>query len=182
VTLHAVARRYANALFDVAQRNQNVDALGRDLDAVRTLVASHDDLRRTLETPAIPVRNKRAIIEALLAQWPELSGEVRRLLLMLADHDRLMLIDEIRTMYTERLMQAARVASADVVTAVPLGASRLSALGEALGRATGYRVTVTERVDPSIVGGIVARVGSVVFDGSVTRQLERMRERLRSGA
>jgi F-type H+-transporting ATPase subunit delta len=65
------------------------------------------------------------------------------------------------------------------VTAHPLTDGPRAAIVAALGRATGAEVTMTERVDPGLVGGLVARVGSLVFDGSVTRQLERMRQTLR---
>ena len=64
------------------------------------------------------------------------------------------------------------------MTAVPLADDSRAALAAALGRAAGAHVTMTERVDPSIIGGVVAKVGSVVFDGSVTTQLARMRQKL----
>jgi F-type H+-transporting ATPase subunit delta len=75
-------------------------------------------------------------------------------------------------------MELRRVVPAEVVTAMPLDATARDAIASALGRATGAQVTLTERVDPEIVGGLVARVGSLVFDGSLTRQVERLRERL----
>ena len=75
-------------------------------------------------------------------------------------------------------MSADQAVAADVATAVPLARDRATALEGALSRATGQRVTITTRVDPSLIGGVVARVGSMVFDGSVRRQLARMREKL----
>lgn len=179
MTHEAIARRYAHALFDVARRNRAVAKIDADLQALDTLVSSHEDLKKTFDTPAIPPKIKRAIVDALVSRLTDLAVEVQRLVSMLADHDRLMLLHEIAAAYTAQVQQADRVAPADVVTAVPLGAERLAGVAAALGQATGLRVTVTERVDPSIVGGMIARVGNVVFDGSVTRQLERMRERLR---
>jgi F-type H+-transporting ATPase subunit delta len=79
-------------------------------------------------------------------------------------------------------MEAAGVVMAELVTAAPLGDDREAALAHALGQATGHRVDVTGRVDESIIGGVVAKVGSVVYDGSVSRQLERMRQRLSAEA
>ena len=109
---------------------------------------------------------------------PRIVAEVRRLLLFLADRDRLRLLAAIRDAFEARVMDAAKVVSADVVTAVPLPAHDEAALAAALGKVTGRQVTIQPRVDPSIVGGVVARVGSLVIDGSVVRQMARLRERL----
>jgi F-type H+-transporting ATPase subunit delta len=174
----SVARQYANALFDVAARSQRVDVARRDLSAVVALVDEHPDLSAVFAAPLIVPRKKRAVVEALLSQIGDLADEVRRLLLFLADRDRLRLLAAIRGAFDARVMDAAKVVSADVVTAVPLPAHDEAALAAALGKVTGRQVTIQPRVDPSIVGGVVARVGSLVIDGSVVRQMARLRERL----
>lgn len=178
MTVQAVARRYAGALFDVVQKTGDSDRAARDLAAVRALVASHADLARVLETPAVPAAKKRALVDGLLAAGLDVSAPVARLLQMLADRDRLGALTAVETAFNERVMRARHVQTGEVVSAVPLGEPRLKALADALGKASGSQVTLTERVDPSIIGGFVARVGSVVFDGSVSHQLQRMRGRL----
>ena len=95
---------------------------------------------------------------------------------MLADRDRLALLPPVAAAFAERLMDAKRLAQADVVTAVPLTAASRAALADALGRASGKSVTMTERVDPAIIGGVVARIGTFVYDASVAGQLERLRD------
>jgi F-type H+-transporting ATPase subunit delta len=177
MTARTVARRYASALFDVADKSGIVDRADRDLRLLRDLLADYPELARVFESPAIPAARKRAIVEALLPQIG-LSGEVQRLVLMLAERDRLMLLPEIVAGFTERLNQTRRIVSAEVVTASPLPDAQRAALTAALGRAADSQVTLTEKVDPAIIGGIVARVGSVVFDASVTRQMERLKQRL----
>jgi F-type H+-transporting ATPase subunit delta len=97
---------------------------------------------------------------------------------MLAERDRLGLLSQLQAVYAERLLEDKKIVPAEVVTASPLSAENRAALGKALGSATGSEVRLTERVDPDIVGGVIARVGSLVFDGSVTRQLERLRQKL----
>jgi F-type H+-transporting ATPase subunit delta len=174
----SVARQYANALFDVAAPRDRVDAVRRDLSALTGLVADHAELSTVFAAPLVVPRKKRALVEALLSQVGDLADEVRRLLLFLADRDRLRLLAAIRDAFEARVMDASRVASADVVTAVPLPAGDEAALAAALGKVTGRQVTIQSRVDPSIVGGLVARVGSLVIDGSVVRQMTRLRERL----
>ena len=89
-----------------------------------------------------------------------------------------MLLNDIAEMFADRVLQARRIVAAEVVTAVPLGDDQRMTLRTALGRVTGADLRVTERVDPSLIGGVVARVGSMVFDGSVTRQLERLKQQL----
>jgi F-type H+-transporting ATPase subunit delta len=177
MTPQGLARRYAGALFDVARKGGTLEAAGRDLSAMRDLVAGHDQLRKVFESTAVPAPKKRAVLEAILASGP-VTADVRRLLLLLAERDRLMLLSQIADVFLERAMAARRVMSADVVTAVPLGDARRAEVAQALSRASGCEVTVRDRVDPSIIGGIIARVGSVVYDGSITRQLEKMRQRL----
>jgi F-type H+-transporting ATPase subunit delta len=176
-----LARRYASALFDVTNRQGSAAEADRDLQAIRQLVADHEELGRVFENPAIPAQKKRAIVEALLEKSAGVNDQVRRLLLMLAERDRLGLLADVAAAFDERLMEARRVVAAEVVTAEPLPDAQRTALAAALGKAAESTVTINEKVDPSIVGGIVARVGSVIFDGSITRQLERMRQRLLAG-
>jgi F-type H+-transporting ATPase subunit delta len=178
MTPRSLARRYAGALFDVVQKNGTVEAAGRDLGAMVELVAGHESLRTVFQSSGVPPQKKRGVLEAILAASGPVAGEVRRLLLLLADRDRLALLTDIAGEFAARAMAARRVLPADIVTAVPLGDARRAAVAQALSRASGCEVTVHERVDPSIIGGIIARVGSVVYDGSVTRQLEKMRHRL----
>lgn len=176
MTSHGAARQYADALFDVAQRNGTVERVQRDLGDFAALVASNDDLRRVLTTPTLPMSEKGAIVRALVAAAGDVSKEVARLLDLLADRDRLGLSGDIVRAFGERVLAANHVVEAEVTTAVPLDEAARTKIHGALSRAVGLQVTMTERVDPSIVGGVVARVGSLVFDGSVTRQLERLRE------
>ncbi len=80
--------------------------------------------------------------------------------------------------YRERLLDYQNVVRAEVTTAVPLGPDREKAIREGLAQLTGRTVTLATAVDPTIIGGIVARIGSTIYDGSVARQLEKMKSRL----
>jgi F-type H+-transporting ATPase subunit delta len=178
VTPRAAAHRYANALFDVTRENGQTDRAGRDLQAFSDLVAGNEGLRRVFGAPAVAPQKKVAIVARVLDVAGDVCPEVGRLLTLLAGRDRLALLPEVADAFAARVLEAKRIASADVVTAVPLDDARRAALAAALGRAVGRDVTIRERLDPSIIGGVVARVGSVVFDGSVVRQLERLRQHL----
>jgi F-type H+-transporting ATPase subunit delta len=181
VTNKTAATRYARALLDVAiQERANLDGIAGELQSFVDLFTSHPELQRVLLNPAVPVQRKRAAV-ADLAAAGRLSTIVAKLLVLLAERDRLVLLAEVLASYQDRLLDYQKVVRAEVTTAVPLSSDRASAIERSLGAMTGRTVRVATRVDPSIIGGVVARIGSTVYDGSVTRQLERLREKLAEG-
>ena len=178
MTSRAAAKRYARALFDVALSEKlDLEKSGQELAATAAFVAGNEALQRVLANPAIPASRKRAVLEKLLERSP-VTPAVARILLLLADRDRLALLHEVAEMYHQRVMDHQRVVRAQVTTAVALPADRVAALQEGLAAVTGRQVHLDVRVDPSIVGGAVARIGSVVYDGSVTTQLEKLKQQL----
>lgn len=182
MTSRAAGTRYARALFDVALKEADIEQAGRDLAGFAQLVAGNDVLNRVLSNPAIPAARKRAVVEQLLAKAGGVSPVVVKLIALLADRDRLVLLPDIATAYRTRLMEHAKVVRAEVVTAIPIPRDRVAALQQGLARATGRNVQLETRVDPSIIGGAVTRIGSTVYDGSVTRQLEKMKAALAAGS
>ena len=182
MTSRGAALRYARALFDVAQKEAGIEDVGRELSGFATLVTGHETLSRVLSNPAVPTPRKRAVVQALLAQSGAVSPVVSKLLLMLADRDRLALLPEMATAYQVRLMDHANVVRAELTTAVPLSEDRVTELRNGLANITGRQVQLETRVNPSIIGGAVARIGSTVYDGSVTTQLQKVKERLVNAA
>jgi F-type H+-transporting ATPase subunit delta len=178
MTLRAAATRYARALFDVALKEGDIQQVGRDIGGFADLVASNEELARALSNPAIPVQKKRAVVQELVARAGTLSPIVAKLLALLAERDRLALVPEIVRAYENRLMEHAQVVRAELVTAIALPPDRVQALRHGLARATGREVQMESRVDPSILGGAIARVGSTVYDGSVTTQLAKLKQQL----
>jgi F-type H+-transporting ATPase subunit delta len=178
MTSRAAASRYARALFDVTLKEGHLEQARGDLGAFAGMVASSEGLARALTNPAIPVQKKRGIVNELIARADAISPIVSKLLQLLADRDRLVLLPEIVRAYENRLMDHAQIVRAELVTAVAMPAERLQSLTQGLARATGRDVLLESRVDPSILGGAVARVGSTVYDGSVTTQLEKLRQQL----
>jgi F-type H+-transporting ATPase subunit delta len=181
MTSRAAGIRYARALFDVARKEGDVQQAGQELTGFSDVVSRHDTLAKIFSNPAIPAAKKKAVVEQLTAR-ASMSSVVRKLLLLLAERDRLVLLPDITTSYQNRLMEHAKVVRAEIVTAIGLPADRVAALQQGLAQATGRQVQLESRVDPAIIGGAIARVGSTVYDGSVTRQLERMKEALTQNA
>ena len=177
MSTRASAARYAKALFDIASAESTPEQAEKELVAFADLVAAHDDLRQALASPAIPAARKRAVVAQLLdRQQP--SGPVRKLLLLLAERDRLELLPDLVSVYHERVMEHLKVVQAEVTTATPLEPEQAAQLQQRLGTTIGRTVTLTTRVDPSLIGGMVARIGSTVYDGSVATQLTTLRQRL----
>jgi F-type H+-transporting ATPase subunit delta len=177
MTARGAATRYARALLDVAIAESITERAGQDLAQFAALLAEHPELRTALTHPTVPASRKRALAEALTTRLG-LAVPVRKLLALLAERDRIGLVPDLLTVYQERLMDYQRVVRAEVTTSEALPSEQQARLQDRLARATGRQVSLTARVDPSIIGGIVARIGSVVYDGSFATQLAKIRERL----
>jgi F-type H+-transporting ATPase subunit delta len=173
----ASATRYARALFDVALKESDPAQVERDLSAFTGLMSSNPDLQSVLTNPGAPVAGKRAVTETL-AKRLNVVSPVGKLLVLLAERERLALVPDVLAVYRERLMDYQQIVRAEVTTAAPLSPDRAAQLEQRLAQATGRRVDVTMSVNPAIIGGIVARIGGTVYDGSVATQLSKMRERL----
>jgi F-type H+-transporting ATPase subunit delta len=178
MTNQAAAIRYARALFDVAlKEHTDLQLIEQQLASFVDLFAQHPMLAKVLLNPAVPVQRKRAAVTELTRQL-DLSSVLAKLLVLLAERDRLVLLSDLLATYRERLLDYQHVVRAEVTTATPLAGGRSEEIGRRLARVTGRTVTVATRVDASIIGGIVARIGSTVYDASVARQLERIKDRL----
>jgi F-type H+-transporting ATPase subunit delta len=177
----ALASRYARALFEVAVAETDPRAVERDLGGFLALLEQYPPLRRVLWNRAVPAERKRAVVAEIARRGPY-PLPLEKLLKLLAERDHLALLPALLDAYRRRLMDHLGIVQAQVTTAAPLASNRLAALERALSRATGKQVTMTASVDPSIVGGVVARVDSTVYDGSVARQLDRIKAKITEGA
>ena len=179
MTSGAAAGRYARALFDVAIKERaDVEKVQSDLQQFVDLFAQHPSLAHTLGNPAIPASKKKGVAQALIERAGGLSPMVAKLMLLLAERDRLALLPDIARIYGERVMDHLNVIRAEVTTAVELAPDRLLALEHGLQQATGRKVVLESKVDPSIIGGVITRLGSTVYDGSVTTQLQKLKQSL----
>jgi len=178
VTSRTAALRYARALFDVAlKEQQDLERVERELAAFSNLVKEHDELSRALLNPAIPAPRKRAAVAELLKRTT-MTSVVAKLLTLLAERDRLIILPDIVDAFRQRVMDHRRIVRAEITTAMPLEPARAQAIERALAQATGLQVTLAATVDPSIIGGVVTRIRSTVYDSSVTGQLARMKKTL----
>jgi F-type H+-transporting ATPase subunit delta len=176
----AAATRYARALFDVVLKETpaNVEKALADVQGFADLFTQNAVLAGVLGNPAIPAAKKRAVAQALLERAGAIAPPVAKVILLLAEKDRLALVPDIAKAYRERLMDHLNIVRGEVTTAVPLADDKLRVLEQGLAKATGRKVVLESRVDASIIGGAVTRLGSTVYDGSITTQLEKMKQAL----
>jgi F-type H+-transporting ATPase subunit delta len=179
VTNRSSAARYAKALLDVSRREGDPQAVERGLASFVSLTDGHPQLARALVNPAIPAQRKTALVDELLKRSP-VEPVLGKLLHLLAARDRFVLLPDLLEAYRRRLMDLQGVVRAEVTTAVPLPAGAAQAIENALAARTGRTVAMKTRVDPAILGGVVTQMGSVVYDGSVKRRLEKMKDLLTS--
>lgn len=178
MSARSAGRRYAAVLFEVVNQTGEVSRAQRDLSAFVDVVAGHPQLQAVLASPSVPAAKKRAVLEQVLNASGEITDAVRRLVLMLAERDRLGSLAMIAEAFTTRVMAHEKIVDATIETATPMPEAQRTALAAALSTAADADVRLHDTVNPDIVGGIIARVGSVVYDASLTHQLEKMRQRL----
>jgi F-type H+-transporting ATPase subunit delta len=174
---HGAARRYARAIFQLAGEEPNRDQLLGQLDALARLLSQSDALADVLYRPLYPMAERRAAFDAVASRIG-LGAVVKRFVEFLLHQHRMrdfpLIVEELHRLADE----AAGRVEAELTSAAKLQPAQLDRVRRALAARTGQEVRVNSRVDPSLIGGIVARVGDLVFDGSIRTQLEQLRANL----
>ncbi|MBX6341089.1 MAG: F0F1 ATP synthase subunit delta [Thermomicrobiaceae bacterium] len=172
------AKRYAQAAFEIARQQGTLDQWEENLRRL-TAVLQDPTVAEFFASPAVPDEAKVRALEQVLPT--EEQRYARNLAMLLLERGRLHQLPEVAEYFHELVLQERGIAIADVTTAVELPPDELRQVQEYLSRLVGMQVQVRSHVDPSIIGGIVARVGDELIDGSVRTQLNRLRERLEQG-
>ncbi len=176
----AVANRYAHALVDIVMAPGSPlkpqDALTQ-LRAVEGLLQESPELRTALDTPAIQTSRKRAVMGDLLARIGS-SPLIRNFVYVVIDHRRIGMISDIREALELQLDERLGFARGEVSSAAPLTAPLSASLEAELSKLTGKRMRLRFEVDPALLGGVVARIGSTVYDGSVRGELRQLGKKL----
>ena len=178
--ISAAARRYARALFALAQEQQAVAEVRDELGDVEALFAEHPELAAALFRPLHPVAERRGVLRGI-CERAGCGESVRNFFAFLVDQRRLVDFDAICSEYRRLADEAAGRTRAEVVSASPLSDEQQQRLAQALGARTGCEVELDVRVDADLIGGAIAVVGGLVFDGSLRTQLSQLRETLTRG-
>jgi F-type H+-transporting ATPase subunit delta len=176
----AAGRRYARALFALGDETGAVAQIRGELAQIAALFESDPALRNALFRPLHPVAERRAVLRSLCERLA-LSGIVKNFFSYAIDQRRLIDFDAIRTEFEALADAAAGLIKARVVSATPIDGAQRARLQSALAARTGRNVELDLAVDPSLIGGVVASVGNVVFDGSLRTQLQQLRDTLSRG-
>jgi F-type H+-transporting ATPase subunit delta len=181
MTSRTAAARYSRALFDVAvKESADLDRVARELDEFTSFLKQQPALERILLNPAVPAPRKRAAMEQLTSR-SGFAPVVSKLLVLLADRDRIALLKDMAAVYHDLLAERRNVVRAEITSAEPLSPQRAAAIEQKLAAVTGKTVSMTTRVDKDLIGGVVARVGSTVYDASIATQLKKIKDRLHVG-
>jgi F-type H+-transporting ATPase subunit delta len=171
-------RRYADAAFEIGLRDKTVKTWRKELDsAAETLTTG--ELERVLANPAIPLDERIKVTEQVFAS---LSGPVRNLILLLVRRRRIEQLSRVAAEFRRLDDKRNGLTHATATSALPLGADEIRAITARLEELTGGKIALETAVDPSLLGGVVVRVGDRLLDGSVRGRLERLRNQLASGA
>ena len=176
----ALAFRYGRALADLTfAPGLALDpaAMAAEIGSFEQALAEHRDLKIALESPAVPPARKRAVVAQLAGLLP-LSDLVRRFLCVLIDHRRTALIREAREAFEAVVDQRLGIVCADVASAKPLGERERQEIVDTLTHLTRKQAVARFRVEDGLIGGVVARIGSTVYDGSIRGQLQGLKQKL----
>lgn len=176
-----LAERYAAALFDLADDRRVLDEVASDLRELRAMVAASGDFLRLIRSPVLSREQQGKAIETI-AERAGLSSMVRNFLAVVAANRRLFAMPAIIEGFLAQLAARRGEITAQVTAAQPLSEAQREALNEQLRRSIGRRVSVDVRVDPTLIGGIVVKLGSRMVDASIKSKLQRLQLAMKSVA
>ncbi|HWO20714.1 MAG TPA: ATP synthase F1 subunit delta [Kofleriaceae bacterium] len=173
----SLARRYARAVIALGTEHRNLDQIGAELRSLARAMHESAELVSSLTNPAIRRADRRKVIDALLQRLGA-SPHTKNLVSILLDGERLASLPAISREVDAMIEARSGRIAAEVTSAKPLDAAELAQITAALEQLSGKQVTVTRREDPSLLGGVVAKLGDRVYDGSLRTQLRNLRDEL----
>ena len=176
----AVSRRYAKALILIGQEDGQAEQYNEELGAVVGLFDAQDGFEAALTNPLYNKNDRKKVLEAVLAAT-DLSAIMKSFLVLLFDKGRIGFLRDIADYYKEMADELKGVVKASIVSATELTTDAVDKIKEALSQKTGKDIVLNVEKDPSLIGGVVTKIGDLVLDGSVKTQLINMRETLKKG-
>jgi F-type H+-transporting ATPase subunit delta len=177
LSVQALARRYAAALADVVTEHGEAQEVRDELSAWETMTEASQQLLEVFRHPTIPHEQKRAVLNELLSRTRVRPTTANFLQVLLQNH-RLGDLSEVNRQFALELDRRANVVTAQVTTARPIRQDEQDSLRARLSQLTGKRVRLEFDVDEDLIGGVVTRIGSTLYDGSVRGRLEQIKRRM----
>jgi len=177
LSLQTVARRYASALADVTIERREEREVQHELEQWASMIETNPQLKEVFANPTVPYDQKRRMLETLLSRT-RVRETTASFLRVLLKNQRLSQLRDVVERFGHVLDERAGVVAADVTSARPLPEDLRKTLHDAITAATGRTVRLSFTTDETIIGGVIARIGSTIFDGSVESHLNRLAEGL----
>jgi len=176
----SVAKRYAKALVEVAAEGGQLETIGRELPALAALFPAEPEVTQFFQNPGIPLRKKEETLQALCDRM-QLSPLLSRFLHLLLSRHRMQALPAVARIYQDLMDERLGRVRASVTTAVPLPTELEEELRLKMQGLLGRSVLLEAKVDPAILGGVVAQVDSTVYDGSLRTQIQHLHRYLLEG-
>jgi F-type H+-transporting ATPase subunit delta len=176
----SISRRYARAMLAIGVAEQSYEKLGVEIAAFADLIREHRELADTLANPSHPLSRRKAIVQALCERLQP-SKPVRSLLSLLVDRGRIGMLPDLAREYRAMADEHAGLVRAEVVSAAPLDGGTVDRLRTAIMQLTDKQVILDQRTDPELIAGMVTKVGSIVYDGSLKTRIAQMKSALLEG-
>ncbi|MDQ3985554.1 MAG: ATP synthase F1 subunit delta [Actinomycetota bacterium] len=174
----SLVRGYAEALFRVVQAEGELDRVEDELFRFGKVLESNHELKQALSDQSIDKVQRAKILDELLSD--KVSPHTLGLLSFVVEQGRGRQLPQILSELTDIAAEARKHVVAEVRSAVPLKDKQRDQLARALSKATGKNVEVKVLIDPSVIGGVVAKIGETIIDGTIRRRLEQLKEQVRS--
>lgn len=176
----AIARRYAKALLLIGKEDGQAEKYREELDGITGLISGERQLEQAISNPLYDAAGRKKVLQAVVEKTG-LSDVMRAFLFLLFDKGRIGFLTNINDFYQKLADELKGIARATLVSATELSDEAIEKIQEALSRKTGKNIQLEVKQDPSLIGGIVTRIGDLVLDGSIKTQLLNMRESLKRG-
>ena len=178
--MSSIARRYAKALFEIGEETDTLDALAGELDDIAAALKESDELANLLGSPVASARLRKEVFAGIAEKLGtgEIVGNLVRLLI---DRNRMGVYPDLARVFRMLVDEARGQLRGELLSARPLTETQIEAIKTKLGNLTGKEVVLEVHERPELIGGIVARVGNTVFDGSVAKRLESLERSMTQG-
>jgi F-type H+-transporting ATPase subunit delta len=174
MSINTIASRYARALADVITERRETNEVVSELTLFAGMMRQYEQLRDVFASPVLPLDRKRGVLKELLARL-KLRPTSNNFLHLLLNNLRLHELDQMLRALSRELDARTNIVSAEITTAREIGEQEKSTLRDKLKGVTGKEVRLQFHTDPNIIGGVVTRIGSLIYDGSIKNQLAQMK-------
>jgi len=175
-----ISRRYAKALLSIGQEDGQYEVYGQNLQEFAGFCSANTEFFQVISNQLFSVEDRKKVLELALGKGP-FSNVVKNFLKLLLDKNRIRAIEDISDYYSRLTDEISNITRAEIITARPLKTEALDKLKKALAGLTSKEVRTEVKEDESLIGGLVAKIGDLVLDGSVRAQLDGLKESLKRG-